>query len=1716
MIYYLLKALENCDEAQPSGFRAMLGNKAMLKNVLIAGILFALIALSWNEFRIILLMLVFFMAAQAVADRLRSKEIMPAVCIYSGVILLGILISLPYYVVAGLWDLAFSGPFIVAIMSVALAVLFGKTANKTWVLMIPVIIIIAVVVLVVLYFVSGDLYSAVVSGNTVFENELMAKMTSASNVTSLSAMAAFFGWVTVWLPLVMFLYMLYKYRKHMDSKKYTFAMWWILAMFIIGWYSTAYAVLAGAGFAVASAALILMAIRMVGLKGYLADMRGNGIKISTKKVLKPIPLATLVVLVALVAAPNLVYAVDAGTPTNSEDGGYFGGLGYTIMTDDTNSISKMWNDLSDTEKEGALIAWFGHSTEAVSRGGFDLVTDGFGGGTSAMSSVLLANSSSAATAAMALRLLLSKDLSAYKSAIESVGLDYNKIKGYIDNPSDAVKEIKDNIEEYSGVDPSVTKDNALYFVLCKYITSTIPEPKVNELYNKIRSISGESINYVAVDVSMLPLYYSDGTYLPTIAYLGSYTLDRFGAPAQFFTYNTSTGYATYTDAMYSTFFWKALIGMSPSEAGYSSSINYLNALALSDGSVKSNPGYGLANYKIAYWHVYYNPDSSATASSDGWEAMDAFEAMEKQSKDGGLINYANGIVMLEYDPSITTGLSGKVTYSSASGTAGAKGIQVSVFVDAEAVYGTPEMTGYVKRSMAFTDASGSYTISVPKDADYYVVFSSGASPIATGSVIETRWKSAIESNANLSIATTSLSGSVYVNSDPFIPYTGKSYAVIEGTTSGERLEADIIGGDFTFNNILPDIYRFTVFSPTGTTINTGTVTVNVGANSGYRISATSGTITVTVTTDVGASAPNGTTVEAKDTTTGAKYTGVVEDGKAKISVVPSTYTIYATGTKVSISNPNSTVSSGGASTASLTVFDSKNISVSGAPSGSLVNLMSFGFVTSTTTSSFAVPISGGSSNEMYTAYAVSGNTVYYGTTTGSNISLTNTAGCSVKGVVKDSDGKALSGTVSFIKQDGLHTGATFVFTSNKDGGFDVTLPAGKYTMYIYGSSNALIKTITVNGGVNDLGNIKTSNSRDITLTLNYRTNMSTSTTRGIAFVDVALSLTIDEVDYKIVFKTDSAGRAVFSIPRGYAAKATTAGFDTAKFHLDAQSRDFSTGSNNTSDTWTLAISKETESTKYVKAVNVTSNLPVTITIYNSASTTYSGTSLTGVIPGQYTATVAASTGYYYNGTVYIYPGQTGPLNIQATATNVVTVTLLASEDDRITVTPTDDEKGSYFVDPKDPLKYYLQRNKSFYFKAVSSVNGVEQIAYASVKNISSSATLKLDAKAEKAVIDGYAGVKAAGTLTATYGSVSIPFVITDGTFEMTLPTGIPLGTKLQLSAVMTQILNNKEYTYIGSAEMSVSEVVDGAMIRFHATTSSTTSTLDLTGSNFNFANGNGSFTLSIKNTGSYAATYTVTAGSAWVLDKAYSLTVNAGQTGTIAISGRYNPDLVGAGNENLSVTVRSINGTSVGTYVVDGSVFSSPDPSNAITKVNLTGTEGAYADAVNGYEYMYAVTFTNDDNYLKTLSISVNTGSLPPKWSLVFTDKDGGMVTGTSTFTFGAKGYGSTVVYIKLLCKDGSETNVPAIDVTVTVQQGRLETTTGKVTIDGTGKTANFNMSAQSSKMEPQDMYVDGDNIFNSSSPVPVLTLVLMALFLMGFIAMIWVGAKKGVVVRRR
>ncbi|MDR0522963.1 MAG: hypothetical protein LBG62_00850 [Candidatus Methanoplasma sp.] len=1692
MLHFLLKALARVDESQPKGLRSVLRDRSLLAPVAIAGLLFACIALSWGYFRIVLISIVFIMFAQAAVDRFRSKEVAATVGVYGGILAIGLAVSALYYIPAGMWGQIFSGPFVLGALALAAAALFAKTARAPWVLTVPIIAAGVIAFLAVLYFAAGDLFSAVVHGNSLIGDPLVRELSSTRH-TSISAMAAYYGWLTLWLPALLFLYMLWKYRGNADSRKATFVMWWLLAMFTIGWYSSSYAVLAGAAFAAGSAAAIIMVLRAIDVRAYVSSMRGNGPRHALRKMVKPIPFAAVLAIVALIAVPNTVYAFDAATPTNTEKaGGYFGGLGYTVQTDDVSVTNPIWSEYSDKDKSGALATWFGYTNAAAATGKFSLVTDGNGSGSSMVSSLLLSKDGPTATSILALRMILASDIAKLASDIGSLNGKFRdvlgEIKRYADDPSMAVREVLADAEKYPGLSPKLTEENALYILLSSKMTQALSESEINALYGKIGETMGQ-ITYVAVDRTMLPLYTTDGSLFGTLAYLGSYQTDGYGAPVRFFTYDTYYGSASYKDAMYETFFWKAFIGPSPAAAGFSDSSSLLNALALSKkGDAKTVPGYGLNGYKIAYWHVMYNPDEKAEVSSDGWKDMNAFEAMALQEREGGLINYVSGAVMLEYSPGAYRVVDGMVNYQSPSGAARAEGISVSVYVK------NSYDDAYVLKSAARTTSNGNYSISVPSDGTpYYVTVSSGG---PTGASVAT-YHDASEIPAVVSLPAAGLRGSIVVGDKS---YSEQTYVEIKGSSSGKTYQATAQAGSFSFSDIMPDAYDLTVYSVSGTVIKAQKVSVMAGAYGEVKITATSGKINVTATDDHGYALKSGVAV-ATDTATGAQFTQAISEGAATIDVVPATYVVSVTGSKVSVSSATVEVTSGNNKSASITAYDAKTVTVSGAPTGSLITIMSNGYTASSVSPSFSLPATGGVTNGRYTAYAVMGNMVYSGTSEGQSISLSSSVGHIISGTLKNSGGTAVGGKIAFYGSDG----SVFIFTADKDGKFSALVPSGTYTMYSTGASGGADVRTTDATSNKDLGDVKMSESRNLTSTLSYITNMSSSSSKGVAFADVTFSISIGGTAYDLHMKTDTSGRAVFAVPVGYGGEVKAKAFDTPQLHMEEQTYTVTAGSTATSNTWSIEGVKSSSSTKYVKEVTVTSPYPMEITLYNDSTKKYTvGSSPVSVVPGQYNVKMSASGGYFFNESVYIYPGHSG--NISVAPTSVATATLNASTSDQITVTATDSEPGKYFRDPDNSLVYYLERGKSFSFKAVSGSGDSERIAYGTVASASGSVTVDLSNKAAKATIKGYAGLSADGKVSVRFGSNTVQFDVTSGTFEAVVPEG----AAITLEATLTKDIGSKKYTYTGSAAMAASEVKDGAKVNFPVLTTGSASTISVSGSGFSFSNGTGSFTLSVNNTGSDKLTYVVSGGRGWVLDKTYSLTVEPGATGTVAVSGRYDPAKIGAGSPDLSVIVSTLAGDSIATYVIDGSAIS-PSGGTA-TLVDSAEASGASKDAMNGYEYSYAVTITNNDGYQKTVTVAAAIAGGSGNWHLTISDKDGANILASGS-QFAVAGYGKTTIYVKLMSKDGSPSQVPGVSVTVSGTGLTFGSDSG---FAASGGAASKTLSPNPASADVTDKSVSGGNVYNEGSDVPAAFVALSVACILVLLITIWAGMKRGVFVRRR
>lgn len=1175
MVYFILCALKAADEGQPSGPKGVLKDRKVLVPTVLAAVMFGITVLSWTGFWMIFVVIAVILGISLIVQRISGRDMWPAVAIADIILAAGIICAAAWYGAVGQWDAVASGAVVLGVLTAIYATAFACVAKKPWVATIPVFAVVIVAVAVVIMFLDGDLSHAIFHGNSVYSGTLMEDLADNATRTSISDMASYYGWLTLWFPFILGCWMLYRYRAHASSRLYGFSLLYIFSMFFVGWFDSSYAVLAGPAFAAGCGILSVKVIRAVDLKSYFRSLRGNGFKAGARKSLKFFPLATVLIAVFLVAVPNAVLAADAATPSNDEKAGYFGGLSYDIQTSDDSESSALWSYYSTQDVDGGIVTWISNSDYAA-EAGFKSVTDSNGGGTVPMSQIYLGSSSANTVAVMTIRMILNHDAAWFDSVIKSVFGDDTKaeiFENLVDDPSAAREAIANSPSDYSGIKlNSLTSENAVYYAASHYLTANLTEAQIQALYHDVCAASGRTgIQYIELDGSMLPLYYGDSSSFSTMAYFGQYSAGNYNAPTYFYSYNAYYGYTSYTSAMYETFLWNALIGIDAT--GYSNSYALLSALAAAGSDVTVKPLTGIDGFKIAYWHVMYNADDSATSSSSGWTEMDAYEAIAKQRTDGGVINYLSSVMLLEYtadDSSSTTAYSGTVT----DGTDAVSGIRVSVYTYSS------DLQAYVRGSTAFTDADGKFTVHVPAGSDSsYVVYSAGATGGRDGFDIAT-----ITDLSNLDLTVSAVSGDGKVtaggsdcNVDGSILFTG--------TASGKTYTVSLSDGEFSFSSILPDIYTAAVTSSNGTSV--GSATVTVGQDSYILVSLSGGKITVTVNNGLTQETAAGAKVTLTETTSGIQYTGTAgDDGKAVIYVSAGTYSgSVSDGALIGASSSNTTMSSSGSDrTMTVNAYPTVSMSIASGFSGK-ASVSAVGY-SGTTESSVLAYVPQTVTDNNYTVYQVSGSNIIYGTGTASSgvTSLTTDTVFKVTGTISEADGQNINATAVFIKNDG----AVFTYASaSGTGKYTAYLPAGEYMVYAYGGSEVYFGTLSVSADATD--NISLQSAYSATLIVNANSGRTSSSTYNyLPYAQVEVTVATDDgssYSFKMLTNcgtsSSATGRAVVWAPSGADVTAKVLGSSLAN-NIFSMTDDYS-------NTWSDISSNSTATLTYKAATSVSTS-----------------------------------------------------------------------------------------------------------------------------------------------------------------------------------------------------------------------------------------------------------------------------------------------------------------------------------------------------------------------------------------------------------------------------------------------------------------------------------------------------------------------------------------------
>ncbi len=1608
--------------------------KAVFTNAVLAGLFLALAALTWNGFRVLLVVVIVAMVLQILVDRFKGRDFSTVLTAYSAVLLIGVVVSAPYYIAAGLWDAVFSGPLLITVVAIVFAFAFKALESKPWIFTIPALVVVFLVLLAVLYFAAPDLFTAFVSGNSIYSSSIMESLVSTR--VSMSNVSSYYGWLTMWLPICLGLYEVYVFAKGDRSATQLLKVVWLLGLFFIVWTSYANAAVVGVVFAVGSAAVIVKVLDLADLRSWFNTMKVAGFPGCFRKMLKPFPLASVLIVALLVVVPNLSAAVDAG----SSDG-----YQYTIRAGDSYPVGDLWDSYEDAPKSGALVTWIDYAYDSVAQGGFTSVTDGIGGGASDAANIYLADGASGAVAGMALRLMMAED-----TIPASVPAD---VRAYIEDPSKAVSEIVSNPSVYGKVRADISDVNAVYLASINYMLENMSGIEIMELYDSVRSATQDDITYVLVDGSMLPLQYNDGSDFPTIAYFADYKTDGYGAATQFFSYNTYYGTTVYTDAIYDTFLWKAMIGTDAESAGFTSSYNYLAALAVSDGKTVAKPGSYLTGFDIVYWQVQYNENGAASVSSDGWEYMDYSDAIEAQRTQGGVINYLSSIILYEY---VGTGSSvSTMTVTSADGATvdGAR-----VVVNAE---GSDVRENY---SEAYTIA-GKAQVMVPS-GDYTVT-------LYLGDIEYASYRNQVP--ATVSVAAASLDLDVVVGG---APVTGADFKVVlENVDNGGTYEVETTDGSATIQTMVPGTYTYRLLDATGAASATGEVDVAPGSNTGFEIAPKTYNITATLK-DVLGNTVDGSVVVV-GTENGMTFTGDATDGKAVIAVLPGKYNAYATGDYVSMNTTDLNATSGNKSV-TLNVFEADNVSTS-LPSGVMVS--SGAFSTVVTDGSFSVPVGYATDLQLYSVYGVVDGEVHMGTyDDGKGVTVTSGNAVSVTGTLKDGE-KAVSGTVQFINGK---TKTVVTVKAGSDGKFSADLVAGDYTILANNGSKVALVDKTVGG---DVGDIVLGDGKKVSTTFRFDAQMSGATNLKLNSVLAQVDFTTGGKAYTVYAMTGTDGTASFYVPKDATGKLLLNGgaLDNAIFDCKKLEKELSE-SGTTTYTLTVKVGEAGADKNVLKDVSVKSDYAMTATLYDDDEVKYTFTAgqTQTIQPGQYDIVIDGASGVYFDGTAYVYPGTNVFSGLDPV--DVYTVTIQKNSGDVVTISGDGEH---YLVDGK----YYFEDGFEYFLKSVNGNGSEQKIAYGYISDETiADTTVDLRAQDARMTVTGSTGVDGDGKLTVTYGSDKVVFDIENGSYTVVLPSSV---TAANFEATVTATVDGDEIEYTNAVDVTGlkdKEIRNVAVLTLGEVVSDEDEPFTADASSAQFGAGVGEVDVTITNNGDSEKTFMISAGDAWVLDKVYSASVAAGKTATVTVTGYYNAATVGLGSDGMTVTVTDINGSDSVECDIVG--FDSGSTSNGAQILFAKDGGIASKDRVSASEYMYAITVVNSDDFSKLVEVDVNAVS---GWFVTIMDEDGCTIVepGTALEVFA---FQTTTVYVKLMPMTGSVA-------------GETPSVSGSVSVGSDSK--QFNLSPEKVDLAVDSMEAEGTDISNEAPSVPTGVWILLAFGILMLIAVFWLGSKRGVFSRR-
>lgn len=499
--------LSTVREGWGSYFRA---NQLSLAYAAMAGLALAGVGLSWKGYAYAAGILLAYGVVQVLVNHWRQRDNTHIFAVVGLALLLGFLLTVPYYGNAALgavFDTMMPVLFIF-LAWVVLGVVFTAARDLPFVLVLPAAALAGALALLVAFFVAPSVAQSLLAPLVYFKQTKLYTTIAEAHPADFNTVVFGTGFAGFFIAIVALPWLLWENRKAWRPAPTFMALWGLVAIFMTHSAvrfmfnaTPAFALLGGWGTSLIVGRLKFETIgkNLVGFGGFSRQ--------ALKRSINAWHVVGALLLALLLVFPNVILAVDAGMPAQYEDklirdelakqgkpytdanraetfiGSRFGAFGQGFITDYWRELFE-WLALQDTgqppAQRPAFLSWWDYGHWALSLGDHPAVADNFQNGFQFAGNFIASQNES-----HAVQLLIARAIDLAKQGRGPGPQDFIAIFQEVGLSAGEAQEAYDALASY-GYSPH------------------LPLPKATEALAKVEAKTGARIRYFAVDVRLFP------------------------------------------------------------------------------------------------------------------------------------------------------------------------------------------------------------------------------------------------------------------------------------------------------------------------------------------------------------------------------------------------------------------------------------------------------------------------------------------------------------------------------------------------------------------------------------------------------------------------------------------------------------------------------------------------------------------------------------------------------------------------------------------------------------------------------------------------------------------------------------------------------------------------------------------------------------------------------------------------------------------------------------------------------------------------------------------------------------------------------------------------------------------------------------------------------------------------------------------------------------